>query len=117
MLSIVSLLSQILVAITHFCFTKAGQKYCGVTPSTLSVVWLAQKIFRPVWFTFEKNIQEYQNNNFCCCLSPCACQGATKAGCSLRDREWGLSTVTWPAGGSWTRGPKWGRYDQSVTTG
>lgn len=57
MLSIISLLSQILVAITRFCFTRAGQEYAGVIPSTPSVLRLAQKIPRLAWYTFKKNIQ------------------------------------------------------------
>lgn len=98
MLSIISLLSQILVAITRFCFTRAGQEYAGVIPSTPSVLRLAQKIPRLAWYTFKKNIQEYQNYHFCYRLSPYDCQGATRAGCCLRDREYGPRAVTWPAG-------------------
>lgn len=66
MLSIISLLSQILVAITRFCFTRAGQEYAGVIPSTAGVLRLAHKIPRLAWFTFKKNIQEYQNYHIAC---------------------------------------------------
>lgn len=40
------------------CFTKAGQEYSGIIPSSLNVPWSTQIIFRPASFSFKKKIKE-----------------------------------------------------------